>query len=286
MGRLDGKVCIATGAGNEFGIGFASALKFAADGAKAVVITCRPGADKLKAAVELAEKIRAQHPATETLALEAEAASESDTKKVIDEAVKRWGRLDVLFANAGWGGTNLDRTPITDISEEDFMYTLRTNVLHPFFCIKHGCPAMQALGGSKSAPGGSIVINGSTAGVPLLAGRISADYVASKAAANSLAETASYQLASYRVRINTLAPGYIQTSMTSGNVDAIQFTSKAPGVGRTGHPEEMANVVAFLASDEASYVNGATWVANGGVDSALAMYIKQTPDLPPRHRLE
>ncbi|KXS14124.1 NAD(P)-binding protein [Gonapodya prolifera JEL478] len=286
MGRLDGKVCLATGAGNESGIGFATAVKFAAEGAKAVVLTCRPGPAKLAAAATLADKIHSKHPATDAIAIEAEAASEADMKKVFDEMVKRWGRVDVVFANAGWGGTNLDSTPLTEITEEDFMYTLRTNVLHPFFCLKHGIPAMQLLGGGKTSPGGSIVINGSTSGVPMLGARISADYVASKAAANSLAETASYQLSNTsHVRINTLAPGYIETGMTAADSEVPQFTSKTPGVGRTGRPEEMANVVAFLASDEASYVSGATWIADGGIDTALPMYMKQTPTLPERYRL-
>ncbi|KXS10674.1 NAD(P)-binding protein [Gonapodya prolifera JEL478] len=285
MGRLDGKVCVVTGAGNAGGIGFATALKFAEEGAKAVIITCRPGASKLSLAEDLARTIHAK--ATETLALEAEASDEPATKGVFEEVVRRWGRLDVVVANAGYGGTNLDETPFTAISEEEMMVSLRTNVLHPFFCIKHATPAMEALGGGKTVPGGSIIINGSAAGVPMLGARLSADYTASKAAANSLAETASYQLASQRIRVTSIATSAIESAMTSDRIDnVIEFTAKAPGVGRTGKPEEVANVIAFLASDESSYVSGATWLIHGGMDSAIPMYIKQKPGLPPRFRLD
>ncbi|KXS14052.1 NAD(P)-binding protein [Gonapodya prolifera JEL478] len=238
-GRLDQKVCVVTGAGNTGGIGFATAVKFAEGRRQSLSLAGL--APKLSLAEDLARTIHAQHSSTETLALESVASDEAATKVAFERVVRRWGRLDALGEHY---------------------------VLHLFFCIKHATPAMQALGGGKTAPGGSIVINGSAAGVPMLGARLSVDYTANKAV-----------LASQRICVNSIGTSAIESAITSDRIDnVIEFTSKAPGVGRTGKPE-------VLASDESSYVIGATWLFMA-MDSAIPMHIKQKPGLPPRFWLD
>ncbi|KAI9021274.1 hypothetical protein DFJ74DRAFT_672469 [Hyaloraphidium curvatum] len=280
MGRLDGKVAVITGCGHPSGIGAASARRFADENPRALVVVGR----RPEGIKELAEEIRGVGVDCEHFI--ADAASEPDTERLVAHCLEKWGRLDVFFANAGHGGTNLDKVSLTGMDLSDFQETLNVNILHPFLAIKHATPAMCVTSPSKPAPSGSVIVCGSVAGTSE-GKRISADYSASKAAAHQLVNCASYQLGPRHrgVRFNTLAPGFIATNMTGPAAAEDEYVSRAPGVGRVGRPEEMADVALFLASDESSYVNGQVIIADGGLDAATALYVKQRKGQAPRRDL-
>ena len=189
-------------------------------------------------------------------------------KAVCEEAVKTYGRLDVMFANAGISGVP---AAFTQISAEAFMKTMRTNALGVFLCAKHAAINMQKTSEEKPYPGGSIIGTASVAGLRSNAG--STDYSASKAAVVSMAQTMSYQLTGTGVRVNALCPGIIETGMTLPTYEAARARGSEKKVGqlnptrRGAVPDEVARVALFLGSDEASYVNGQAWAVCGGLSA-------------------
>ncbi|KAK4245337.1 hypothetical protein C7999DRAFT_16477 [Corynascus novoguineensis] len=262
--RVADKVVIVTGANSVLGIGRASAHQFAEHGAKAVYL-CDYDDSNLEAHKR---EINSLWPKVDVHTRQFDAADEKAVKEVIDDALKRYGRLDVYFANAGIIGPH---AVFSEIDADDFMNVMRVNSLSVFLAAKHAAPAMQKTSPGKPRPSGSIIATASVAGLRSNAG--STPYSASKAAVVSLAQTTAYQLAGTGVRVNALCPGLIETGMTAIVFDAARARGTEGKIGqlnplkRGGHADEIARVALFLGSDESSYVNGQAWAVDGGLSA-------------------
>ncbi|MDK1386548.1 SDR family oxidoreductase [Sinorhizobium sp. 8-89] len=243
---LKGKSALITGGSS--GIGLATARRLAADGAR-VAIT---GTDEAKLKAAVAEL------SGDVFAIRADVRSLPDLKAMAGELGARFGKLDILFANAGvaYG------TPIATTDEETFDRLMDINVKGVFFTVQSVLPIM--------ADGGSIVLNTSWLNQVGTTGR--AALSASKAAVRSFARTMSAELADRRIRVNAVSPGPTETPIhRSPGQTEDQFRAYAEKVGarvpagRMGKPEEIAAAVAFLASDDTSFMLGAEIVMDGGL---------------------
>jgi NAD(P)-dependent dehydrogenase (short-subunit alcohol dehydrogenase family) len=248
--RFAGKSVIVTGAGS--GIGRAAAIGFAAEGARVLVCDVSDGAEETARAIGDAAR-----------ALRMDAGSEGDVVRAVALACEVHGGLDVMFANAGISGgmANLFDTDVALITE-----VLRVNLIGPFLAIKHAAPKIAERGG------GAIVLTASVAGIRSGAG--SPAYSASKAGVINLAMVAAQQLSGSNVRVNAICPGLTETGMTKPTFDYAREAGKMEKVGRLNplrrgaQPEELAKAAAFLASDDASYVNGQALAVDGGLSSS------------------
>ncbi|CAO1621135.1 unnamed protein product [Parajaminaea phylloscopi] len=264
-GRLDGKVCIVTGAGSLTGIGRATVLHYAHEGAKHIYALDFDDSnfEDLKATV------RKQYPEVKVDTVECDAADEAAIQAICDRAVQEESRLDVFFANAAIVGSPV---PIGTVEAEDVAETFRVNVVSCFLAVKCASEAMKQTSASKPESGGSIVLTASVAG--LRSGAGPSDYSASKAAVVSLAATSAWQLSRTNIRVNAVCPGLIETGMTKIVFDAAREKGTAGKIGqlnptgRYGVPEEIASAVVFLSSDEASYVNGIALPVCGGLSAS------------------
>lgn len=263
------KVIIITGVNSPLGIGRASAHQFAHNGARALYI-CDFSDQYLPVH---ARELQSLYPSVEVHARRFDAGDEAAVKAVVDECVSKYGRLDVFFANAGVVGTNKH---FGEVEGEEFMRTLRTNVLSVFVAIKYAAAAMMKTSpeeGAKKFPCGSIIATSSVAGLRSNAG--STDYSASKAAVMSLVQTTAYQLSGTGVRVNAIMPGLIETGMTAPLFVGARARGTEGKVGqlnplrRGAVADEVARVALFLASEEASYVNGQGWAVDGGLSAGL-----------------
>ena len=245
--RLAGKVCLVVGATS--GIGRASALRMAEEGAAAVVVSGRRQA----LGQELAETLC--RSGTEGLFLTADVTCEADLARLVDQTMKRFGRLDVAFNNAGFQERRASLAVQTD---DVYAQVFDTNVRAVFHAMRHEIVALMASGG------GAIVNNTSVSGMRNPNPGLSL-YGASKAAAIALTRAAAMEYAPQGVRINAVAPGRVVTDMmlSSGIADMRSVASGLP-LRRMGHPEEVAAAVVWLLSDEASYIVGHVIAADGG----------------------
>lgn len=255
MARLEGKRAIVTGAGS--GIGRASAVLFAAEGA-AVLVVDRDGA----AVQATVDEIRGCGGRAE--AAVADVADEMQVAGFTARAVQAFGGLDVIYANAGiLGGP----TPLLEQPVELWQEVLRVNLIGPFLAIKHGAPRLVAQGG------GAIVCTASVAGLRANAG--GSPYSASKAGVISLVQTAAVALSGTGVRVNAVCPGLVETGMTRPVFERARERGTESKIGqlnplrRAGAAEEIAAAALFLASDEASYLNGQAIPVDGGLSSGL-----------------
>ncbi|CRG86595.1 Granaticin polyketide synthase putative ketoacyl reductase 1 [Talaromyces islandicus] len=262
--RVKDKVVIVTGANSPIGIGRASAHQFARNGAKAVYLC---DYDETYLATHKRE-IESLYPGVDVHARQFDAGDADAVKAVVDDAIARYGRLDVMFANAGIVGTP---KIFTEIEPDDFMNTLRTNTLGVFLAVKYAAPAMQITSEAKPFPSGSIICTASVAGLRSNAGLT--DYSASKAAVINIAQTTCYQLAGTGVRVNAICPGIIETGMTKTIYDAARARGTQQKIGqlnplrRGAVPDEVARVALFLGSDESSYMNGQAVTVCGGLSA-------------------
>lgn len=248
------------------GIGRATAHQYAHNGARALYI-CDFNDTHLPTH---ARELQSLYPSVDVHARCFDAGDEAAVKAVVDEALDRYGRLDVFFANAGVSGSNRH---FGDVGGEEFMRTLRTNVLSVFVAIKHAAPAMMKTSDDdkKRHPCGSIIATSSVAGLRSNAG--ATDYSASKAAVRSLAQTTAFQLTGTGVRVNAIMPGLVETGMTAPLFTLARARGTEGKVGqlnplrRSAVADEVARVALFLGSDEASYVNGQGWAVDGGLSA-------------------
>lgn len=253
MTRFADQSIIVTGAGS--GIGRAAALAFAAEGARVTAADISTDAEETEAIIVAAGGI--------AQAIRMDAGSEADVVRTIEAACTAYGGLDVMVANAGISGgmANIFDTDVALIAE-----VLRVNLIGPFLAIKHGAPHIAARGG------GAIVLTASVAG--LRSGAGSPAYSASKAGVINLAQVAAQQLSGSNVRVNAICPGLTETGMTRPTFDYAREAGKMDRVGRLNplrrgaQAEELAKAVLFLASTDASYVNGQALAVDGGLSSS------------------
>jgi len=231
------------------GIGRATALAFANEGAR-VVISGRREEEGKKLLAEL-RKLGA-----EAEFVRSDVRHEEDMRNLVDKTVERFGRLDVAVNNAGTEGVP---GPVTEQTAESYAATFDTNVLGTLLSMKHELRVMLAQGS------GSIVNVSSTYGHTGAAG--ASVYAASKHAVEGLTKSAALEVAGTGVRINVVAPGPIETAMlsrfTGTDEKKASLAARVP-LKRVGRPEEIAQTIAFIASDKASFITGASYLVDGG----------------------
>lgn len=252
--RLEGKVAIITGAGS--GIGRAAARLFAAEGARLVL------GDKTDAVHETASQVAAA--GGQAVALQVDAGVEADVARLVATAKDVYGGLHVAFANAGISG---GMTGIFDLTPEAWTEVLRVNLIGPWLMVKHAGKLMADAG-----QGGSIICTASVAGIRSGAGGPA--YSASKAGVINLVMVSAQQLSDTGVRVNAICPGLTETGMTRPVFEFAQSKGVTHKIGRlnplrrAAQPVELAQVALFLASDDASYVNGQAIAVDGGLSSS------------------
>lgn len=253
MGRLQGRAAVITGAAS--GIGRAASLLFAREGARVVCV------DKVEAVSETAEMVAKAGGVA--VAMMGDAGDDAFVKSYVDRAQAEFGRLDVVWANAGISG---GWTPLHEQTADYWAEILRVNLIGAFLAVKHASAPMIAAGK------GSIICTASVAG--LRSGAGGPAYSASKAGVISLAQTSANEFYGTGVRVNAIAPGLIETGMTKPIFDASRARGTEDRIGqlnpltRYGLPDEIAHAGLFLASDDSSYVNGQTIAVDGGLSSS------------------
>ncbi|MCZ6466153.1 MAG: glucose 1-dehydrogenase [Alphaproteobacteria bacterium] len=246
MSKLSNKVVVVTGGSS--GIGFATAQRFIVDGAE-VVITGRDQGTLDAAIAELGDR---------ATAIRGDVANLEDLDRLFAQVREQFGRIDVLFANAGIAPF----VPLEAVTEEHFDVLFNINVRGLFFTVQKALPLLSE--------GASVILNASVvaqSGLPN-----TSIYSATKAAVRSLGRTLAAELSPRGIRVNVVSPGLIETplvgklGLSQDEVDAFgeQVVQRTP-LGRLGRPQEIAATVAFLASDDASYFTGADLVADGGM---------------------
>jgi NAD(P)-dependent dehydrogenase (short-subunit alcohol dehydrogenase family) len=249
MNRLEGRTAVITGGAS--GIGAASVRLFAAEGARVLIADTQEERGRALAA-ELGAS---------ALFRRVDVTREADVKGAIDEVVARWGRLDCIFNNAGFGGA---LGPIEQTSVEDFDITFDVLVKGPFLGIKHAAPVM------KAQRSGSILSTASVAG--LQTGYSPHLYSVAKAAVIHLTRSVALELGEYGIRVNCICPGIIATPLAAGRTNVSdeglakmkRALGKSQPLGRIGDPEDIARAALWLASDESSFVTGHAQVVDGG----------------------
>jgi 3-oxoacyl-[acyl-carrier protein] reductase len=249
--RLEGKVAVITGAGS--GIGQASAVLFAREGARVTVVDLRE--DAAKATAEQIEKAGGQ-----ALAVRADVSRSADNQAVVQQTLARWGRLDVFYANAG---VPQFPTPVESVDEAVFDQIMAVNVKGVFLAAKHVMPVFRA------QKGGVLLITGSTSGIRPRPGVQC--YSASKGAVHTMAASLAIEFAAFGARVVAIAPVATETPMLATfmgkkQVDEEGMTRYRATVplGRLNQPEDLARAALFLASDEAAMVTGSVFPVDGG----------------------
>jgi NAD(P)-dependent dehydrogenase (short-subunit alcohol dehydrogenase family) len=253
MGLLERKVCIITGGAGS--VGLASAQAFVREGAKVMLVDLRES-DLDRAARALASPNVATHAA--------DVSQIAATKAYIDATVAKWGKIDVLFSNAGTSGVV---APVPEYPEDVFDSVIAVHVRGAFLACRYGLPQMN--------DGGSIIITSSIVGLRGDGGGACA-YVTAKHAQVGLMRSVAKGAARRNIRVNTLHPGPIDNEFQLGiergisrlvGRDATQMLNEAIPLHRHAHPDEIARAALFLASDQSSFTTGATLTADGGLSA-------------------
>ena len=249
-GMLEGKSALITGGGG--GIGRATALAFAREGARVAVADLM--AEAARETVALVNAAGGQ-----AISLSGDMSRDAEVHAMIEAAVATYGRLDCAFNNAGIAGWQVDAMgkKTAEWSEEAFDRMIAVNLKGVWLCLRHELPQMQAQGG------GAIVNTGSIAGLVGLP--TSSAYVAAKHGVIGLTKTAALEYANANIRVNAVCPGYIRTRMTEPTMQSrgAAILGQTP-LNRMGNPEEIAEMVLWLCSERASYVTGAAYNVDGG----------------------
>jgi glucose 1-dehydrogenase len=248
--RLDGRTALITG--SDSGIGAATAVEFAREGADVVVhyLDDADGAEATSRSVE-AEGRRA-------LVVQGDVSDERQVEAAFDQAVEAFGTVDILVNNAG---VDASGSPVAELSTEVWDRAIRTNVYGYFFCCRRFAQLRTAAGG-----GGKVInVTSVHEDVPNAGG---ADYDCSKGAIRMLTRTLALELAPLRVNVNGLAPGMVLTPFNQPAIDdpaLLEEQVQSIPWKRAAQPEEIARLAVFLASSDADYVTGATYVMDGGL---------------------
>lgn len=247
MKRLENKVAIITG--GAAGIGLATTKRFILEGAK-VVFTDVNDTEGTKVQKELWNK---------AVFIKQNVASENDWIKVVQNTLDKFGKIDILFNNAGIYRIK----PIIDISLDEWKQLLDININGVFLGMKHVLPKMA------SNNSGSVINASSIAGLIGSAGHVL--YGASKGAVRIMSKDEAAEYATHNIRVNSIHPGYITTAMSDYASESLKLSkeelNKTYPLGRMGKPEEVANLVLFLASDEAAFITGTEIPIDGGFTS-------------------
>ncbi|AOY78061.1 3-oxoacyl-[acyl-carrier-protein] reductase [Clostridium formicaceticum] len=243
--KLKDKVAIITGAAR--GIGRATALKFAREGAK-VVVSDR-GLQNLEEVVAALKEINA-----EVLACDVDVVDRNQVQKMVDEAVGKWGKIDVLVNNAGITADN----QLLKMPEEDFDKVINVNLKGVYNCGQIAAKVM-------AEAGSGVILNASSV-VGIYGNFGQTNYAATKWGVIGMTKTWAKELGRKGIRVNAVAPGFILTPMTEKMPEKVldMMRSKSP-IGLLGLPEDIANAYAFLASDEARFITGIVLSVDGGV---------------------
>jgi 3-oxoacyl-[acyl-carrier protein] reductase len=250
MGRFDGKVALITGAAR--GIGAATAARFAADGALVAITDIDLAPAEETAAALSTDGERA-------IGIQADVTRKADVDAMVARAVDAWGRVDFLVTCAGITRDNL----VHKMTEDDWDAVISTHLRGTFLCAQ---AAQTVMVPQKS---GKIVLISSTSA---LGNRGQANYSAAKAGIQGLARTLAIELGPFNINVNSVAPGFVETRMTRSiaerqNLDFEEIKrvrAEATPLRRVGQPDDIAGVVTFLCSDDASFVSGQTLYVKGG----------------------
>jgi NAD(P)-dependent dehydrogenase (short-subunit alcohol dehydrogenase family) len=250
MPRLDGKICVITGAGG--GMGREAALLFCREGAR----VCVADVDG-----EAAERVAAD--AGDAFAVAVDVANAGDVRRMYEQTKQRYGGIDVLYNNAGISPA--DDGSILETDEDAWQRVQDVNAKGVYLCCKHGIPHLLERGGGS-------VINVASFVALVGAATSQISYTASKGAVLSLTRELAVQFARQGIRVNALCPGPVETPLLlrifGDDPAAFERRRVHLPMGRLAKPQEIVNAALFLASDESSYVNGATFVVDGGLTAA------------------
>jgi len=249
-GRLTGKVALITG--SDSGIGQATAIEFAKEGADVVVhyLEDADGAADTSAAV--------QDQGRRALITQADISDEGQVARMFDAAVAEFGTLDILMNNAG---VDASGTPVAELSTQVWDRAIRTNLYGAFFCCRRFIQLRLAAGGQ----GKIINVSSVHADNPNAGG---SDYDCSKGAIRMLTRTLALELAPHKINVNSLAPGMVLTPFNQAAIDdpkVLEEQVQSIPFKRAAQPEEIARLAVFLASSDADYVTGSSYVMDGGL---------------------
>lgn len=244
--RFDNRVAIVTGAAS--GIGLATARQLAREGARVLLADWSPHGE------QAATMLRSEGHDARFQAVDV--SDETQVAALVEAAVAAWGRLDVMVSNAGISGRGVtDQTPLAD-----WQRVLAVNLTGVFLCAKHAIPAMR-----RSGNGGAIVSTASIVGLVGVPGAL--PYSAAKGAVVNMTRTMALDCAPHRIRVNTVCPGFIEAAMegvTPRDQEQADRLIALHPLGRLGTGEDIAKAIAYLASDDASFVTGTALVVDGG----------------------
>jgi NAD(P)-dependent dehydrogenase (short-subunit alcohol dehydrogenase family) len=253
--KLEGKVALITGGGS--GIGEAAAVLLAREGARVAILGRTR--EKLEETVQRIEK-----DGGEAMAVEGDVSKYADMERVVGEVAERWGRLDVVFANAGINGV---WAPIDELAPEEWEKTIAINLNGTFFTIKAAVPQLRK-------QGGSVIVTASVNGTRMFSNGGASAYASTKAAQVALTQMLAVELAKDRIRVNVVCPGAIETEIEEHterrNIEKAKEPVEYPEGkipltdGKPGSAEQVAKLVLFLASDDSDHITGTpVWIDGG-----------------------